>query len=169
MAARPGATGDSPRPPEEQRGAFSAPSPSSQPLPEVRGAPLLLAPPRRRGGTGRGGRLCFPSPHGYLRLVFKADSGRLAQATAAECPVGIAVRRAWGPVVTFLPFGGWGCQEQGQDCEPRARLHRRPHPVTVSAAALHHARTSQRSWGGNRSGAGPPASSGTPGTPVGLI
>lgn len=86
-------------------------------------------------GRGRGGRLCFPSPHGYLRLVFKADSGRLAQATAAECPVGIAVRRARGPVVTFLPFGGWGCQEQGQDREPRARIHRRPHPVTMSAAA----------------------------------
>lgn len=116
----------------------------SQPRPQ---APSLCLRPGPhpcslgREGRERGGGFAFALCR-YSQLVFEAEFGRLVPAAAAERPVGVAVWGAWGPVVTFLPFGGWGCQEQGHDREPRARIRRRPHRVTVSTAALLRTRTS---------------------------
>lgn len=50
----------------------------------------------------------------YLQLILKADLGILVPATTTEQSVGIGVRRTRGPVVTFLPFGGWGCKDKNR-------------------------------------------------------
>lgn len=95
---------------------------SSQPLPRVKDVPfsagadwLLGQPPRREGIRW----LCFPFSRCYLQLVLKADFGVVVLAPAAEQPVSIGVRGARGPVVAFLPLGGWGCNEQehNRSCE----------------------------------------------------
>lgn len=54
----------------------------------------------------------LPAPCRHLQRILKADFGVLVPAAAAEQAVGIGVRGARGPVVTFLPFGDRGCKEQ---------------------------------------------------------
>lgn len=50
----------------------------------------------------------------YLQFILKADLGILVSAATTEQSVGIGVRRTRGPVVTFLPFGGWGCKDKNR-------------------------------------------------------
>lgn len=103
-------------------------SPQRHPLPFPRDTVGIFIPtpdfqPCQKLGTssaasdGREGTQ--PSRHSssyiwYLQFILKADLGILVSAATTEQSVGIGVRRTRGPVVTFLPFGGWGCKNKNR-------------------------------------------------------